>query len=502
MLTTAHIARRLRNHKEFGGAWTDNVKNVKIPGLRASALLQQRQQQQQQAAESTNKDDDFLQNLRTYPDYTPKLRPSVSPLNDFARPGPSSDHKPPAIFTSLDKFLAPRPIRPPTKRTYVFDPSTPPALRKKLKKQVASRNKRGEERYAEQIEVQDSCKKIAREKKAKTLQLARYLGQSIPEKGRKDEEMGKTKKSGSWTGPQVGYDGHEYTLDELIGMGFDEFEWDGQSTVIFRDENGIPVFVLGGFPDTTKWPAVVEKIQHLLAKLQGLLRFARSRSHRRGTYATISLGISFGGGQTQPGNFDQSPHNVSLLNELRMDTSVQQVARYMDHLMSSYFPRLHALYSNILHQLRVDNSELEVTFEQCCFAALNVNFGSAVTLRHTDYLNLLFGQCAVFPVGDYDYTKGGHLVLWDLKLAIQFPPGSVILLPSALLEHCNASISAAETRSSITFYSASGLFRWVTNGYMSDKEFLSRCTQQMRNRWESYRDDLWSVGVDILRDDI
>ncbi|KAK1223601.1 hypothetical protein PQX77_013530 [Marasmius sp. AFHP31] len=494
-------ARLLRNHKEFGPPWTKNVKNVVVPGLNASSILQQGQNRQHSAS-TTSRDEEFMQNLRAYPNYQPKLNPSVNPLTAFSRPTATPSEKPEPIFSSLDTFLAPRPIRLPARRVYVLDKSVSPDQRKKLKKKVQGRNKRSEDRYQEQLAVKDARKKVAREKQAKTKQLARVLNSGFPTKEEKLESAGKSKKPspGAWTGPKVDYDGHQYTLEELVEKGFDEFEWDGKTTIVFRDESHVPIFVLGGFPDETKWPDTVQKIRSLLEKLQALLRFAKSRCHRRGTYATISLGISFGGGQTQPGNFDHHPHNNPLLNELRADASMQQLARYMDHLMLCYFPRLHTLYANILHQLQVDNTELEVNFERCCFAAFNVNFGSAVTLRHTDYLNLLFGQCAVFPVGDYDYKKGGHLVLWDLKLAIQFPPGSVILLPSALLEHCNTSIGALETRTSVTFYSASGLFRWVTNGYMSDKEFAARSNQQTRSRWQSYRDDLWSVGLDILRD--
>ncbi|KAL0568064.1 hypothetical protein V5O48_013925 [Marasmius crinis-equi] len=493
--------RRLRNHKEFGGAWTKNVKNVVVPGLNASSILRQGQKRQANAT-PRQKDEEFIEKLRSYPNYRPKLNPFVSPLNNFAPRPSTTSEKPPPDFASLKDFLSPRPIPPPVKKVYVYDKTVPAATRKKNKKKIAYRNDRNDDRFKVQLAINDSRKKVAREKAAKTKKLARVLGQAVPDKQQKEEAMGKKKtNAGAWTGPKVEYDGHSYTISELKEMGVDEFEWDGKTTVVFRDENNVPIFVLGGFPDDTKWPVAVEKIRTLLAKLEMLLRFSRSRAHRRGVYLTISLGISFGGGQLHPGNFDQSTHNLPLLNELRADESMQQVARYMDHLMASYFPRLHALYTNILQQLQIDNPELEANFERCCFAALNINFGSAVTLRHTDFLNLLFGQCAVFPVGDYDYKCGGHLVLWDLKLAVQFPPGTVILLPSALLEHCNTAISSTESRTSVTCYSASGLFRWVTNGYMSDKEFTSRANQQMLSRWRSYRDDLWSIGLDILRDD-
>ncbi|KAJ8083539.1 hypothetical protein PM082_009413 [Marasmius tenuissimus] len=166
--------------------------------------------------------------------------------------------------------------------------------------------------------------------------------------------------------------------------------------------------------------------------------------------------------------------------------------------MKSYHPKLERLYSNVKQMIRVDNPSLADPLPGCCFSACNLNLGRAVTLRHTDFLNLLFGQCAVLALGEFDYRKGGHLVLWDLGLVIEFPPGSMILLPSALVEHSNVSIAADERRSSITFYSASGLFRWVTNGFMSDKEFKAQAGVKMRQRWDQHRANLWKVGLELL----
>lgn len=39
-------------------------------------------------------------------------------------------------------------------------------------------------------------------------------------------------------------------------------------------------------------------------------------------------------------------------------------------------------------------------------------------------------MCAITTLSDYDPKAGGHLVLWDLKLVIEFPPGSTILILS------------------------------------------------------------------------
>jgi len=57
-----------------------------------------------------------------------------------------------------------------------------------------------------------------------------------------------------------------------------------------------------------------------------------------------------------------------------------------------------------------------------------------------DFGNLPYGWCAITSLGPFDPKRGGHLVLWDLQLVIEFPPGSTILIPSAVLQHSNIPI--------------------------------------------------------------
>lgn len=83
-------------------------------------------------------------------------------------------------------------------------------------------------------------------------------------------------------------------------------------------------------------------------------------------------------------------------------------------------------------------------------------------------------------MGSFDYTKGGHLILWDLKLVIQFPPGSTVLIPSSVLYHSNAAIQAGERRYSFTQYSAGGLFRWADNGFQSVNDYLGGMEPERR----------------------
>ncbi len=64
--------------------------------------------------------------------------------------------------------------------------------------------------------------------------------------------------------------------------------------------------------------------------------------------------------------------------------------------------------------------------------------------------------------------------MFDLGLLIQFPAGSVILLPSGILRHGNTPILVGEERMSIAQYCAGGLLRWVDYGFKQAKRLSKK----------------------------
>ena len=102
---------------------------------------------------------------------------------------------------------------------------------------------------------------------------------------------------------------------------------------------------------------------------------------------------------------------------------------------------------------------------------MSFNFGPQVcTVPHKDYKNLSWGWCSITSLGAYDDKKGGHIVLWDLGIAVEFPPHSTIFIPSAIIEHSNTRIGPSETRMSVTQYNSAGLFRWIAYDFMPKRK--------------------------------
>ena len=170
--------------------------------------------------------------------------------------------------------------------------------------------------------------------------------------------------------------------------------------------------------------------------------------------------------------------------------------------MRLYAPRMHARYGLTLDALMQRDTRVRRNFLNNNFAAMTINLGPrTVTHRHTDHLNVPWGWCAISAFGNYDYKLGGHLILWDLGIAIEFPPGSTILIPSAIIKHSNVAISEHERRYSITQYTAGGLIRWVDCGYRSQKDFKAaggKFSDTPFERWEKGLSH-WSTWEEVLK---
>jgi hypothetical protein len=118
-------------------------------------------------------------------------------------------------------------------------------------------------------------------------------------------------------------------------------------------------------------------------------------------------------------------------------------------MFQSFALQLHQFYKEQMGLLHTAAPYLHRLFPDfvSVFAAATFNFGpNTITLLHVDAANLAWGWCCVTALGNFNPDLGSHLILWDLRLIIRFPPGSTIMIPSALLRHSNISIQQGKTQ--------------------------------------------------------
>ncbi|KAJ7429347.1 hypothetical protein B0H11DRAFT_1768404, partial [Mycena galericulata] len=219
---------------------------------------------------------------------------------------------------------------------------------------------------------------------------------------------------------------------------------------------------------------------------------------RRGDFVAVSAGVSYGGGQKRPGVLLNTRTNAAICAALVANWAIRRIVGFSNGVFESCAPDLHGFYRHQMRLLHTAAPYLQRLFPEVLsvFAACTFNLGpNTITIPHVDAANLAWGWCCITALGNFNPDLGGHLILWDLNLVIRFPPGSTILIPSALLRHSNVAIQQGEIRYSFTQYSAGGLFRWVNNGNRSDKAFFAGASEVDLEEREGQRAQRWEDGL-------
>ncbi|KAJ7803081.1 hypothetical protein B0H14DRAFT_3487824 [Mycena olivaceomarginata] len=285
------------------------------------------------------------------------------------------------------------------------------------------------------------------------------------------------------------------SLAELISLGFQLVRWDGITARPLVDNAGRIFAVLAGQPDNDRWRRAVSRAYGFIkAEGMGADFPAAMRKHRRGLFAAINIGLGYGKGQRLPTWMDNKQH-TPMVNRLLAHPDVNRLANFASSAFSMWAPRLHAHYVKNNAELKRQLPHLNRPFPKSVFASAAFNFGPRVwTFKHRNICNLAFGWCAIQSLRPFNAVKGGHLVLWDLKMVVEFPAGALILLPSATVSHSNVALEVGEERISFTQFTAGGLFRWVDNGGRTLEE-LEREDPDEWQHMQDLKDTRWETGL-------
>ena len=165
----------------------------------------------------------------------------------------------------------------------------------------------------------------------------------------------------------------------------------------------------------------------------------------------------------------------------------------------TWVPKLQAYYVDRLGKLYAHNLQLRRIFSSSVFAAASINFGPrTVCFPHKDQGNLPFGWCAITALGSFNAKKGGHLVLWELGLVIEFPAGSTFFIPSAVITHYNTPIEKNETRYSFMQYTAGSIFRYVERGFQMDVDFYAGLSDDEIRQEDEKAANRWELGIGMF----
>ncbi|TFY80626.1 hypothetical protein EWM64_g3386 [Hericium alpestre] len=248
-----------------------------------------------------------------------------------------------------------------------------------------------------------------------------------------------------------------WTVPELLRIGFRVLEWDGSLPHVLCDPRGRIVSVLPGRPQGPEWDVVTEEAT--VAFEEGEKESRRWSTTdlvdgRRGDFLALDTGISYGGGPQVAGNLRNSGPMQRIIDKLLATPALQRIAGFGSSIFALYAPKVYSYYQTTLDILLAKFPHLKRPFPNSVFPAATVNLGPAtVTNDHLDCTNVPHGWCTITPLGRFDHTKGGQLILWEFGLIINIPSGSTVAIPSASIRHANTPIAPGEVRFSLSQYS-------------------------------------------------
>ncbi|KAJ6522138.1 hypothetical protein DFH09DRAFT_938493, partial [Mycena vulgaris] len=263
------------------------------------------------------------------------------------------------------------------------------------------------------------------------------------------------------------------------------------------DSRGRVIAVLAGQPRRDTYRDAAQRAFRAICDAGDAARFPASmRNHRRGLFAAVNVGLSYGKGQSTPSWLHTEPY-AELADGLLANQDIGRLAGFADAAFALWAPRLHGRYRACDAKLRKEHPDLRRPFTHSAFFCTAFNFGRNVwTFKHRDTLNLAYGWCAVQALGNFDPKHGGHLVLWDLNLVVEFPPGALILIPSATIAHSNVPVRDDEERVSFTQFSVGGIFRYVDNGCRTEKQLEEEDPEQYAQLME-LKAGRWEEGLNM-----
>ncbi|KAA1466942.1 hypothetical protein DENSPDRAFT_847219 [Dentipellis sp. KUC8613] len=284
-------------------------------------------------------------------------------------------------------------------------------------------------------------------------------------------------------------------LSGRLGRKFKLMQWDGSKVNVLCDTQDRVFGVMAAIPRDPKWPEVISSAADAMEDSRVRGRGQWQHGGRRGNYHAVNVGVAYGTGQKVPGNLKLPEGTDDIVRELVAHPSIQRIAGLGSALLQSYAPKIYRHYADNLDVIFKSDPSCVDLFKNSIFPTAAFNLGpQCVTRGHKDTTNVPHGLCVITSMGNFNYKKGGHLVLWDLGLIIEFPPGATILIPSSTIRHGNTSIASHERRYSFTQYCMGGLLRWVRHG-LRPAESLSEAERRLLDGSE---DEAFQRAIDMF----
>ncbi|PPR04674.1 hypothetical protein CVT24_011891 [Panaeolus cyanescens] len=289
------------------------------------------------------------------------------------------------------------------------------------------------------------------------------------------------------------------SLDEALLDGYKVIKWDGRLTkVITTETKRVVIGVCVGHAQDEDWTTVGQDAYSAISKAAADIADldAPRTPNPRGNFATLLSGIIHGHG-SQEAHQVKTGRYADVIQGLKENASIKRLAGFASASFQMFAPNVFSYYLDRMKSLNTHRPLLQRPFARSVFACAGFNIGHRVAaFMHRDCMNCPFGWCAIHALGDFDHELGGHMLLEDLKIAIEFPPNSLMLIPSAIIKHGNAAVAEGGVRASFTQFTPGNLFRFIDCGFQTESSLQIQDKDRYRHMME-LKKSRWIEGVKL-----
>ncbi|KAF8176923.1 hypothetical protein BJ912DRAFT_930519 [Pholiota molesta] len=248
---------------------------------------------------------------------------------------------------------------------------------------------------------------------------------------------------------------------------------------ILDSERRVIAVIAGAPPQDLTYDEHTHELFKIIIAESSSKRFTKEElGHKRGDFPAVNFGFTLPHGFKHPINLD-SRHHEKTIRRITKSRGFARISGFQNASFAFWNPGVYRHQKSYIEQLLARYPELKRTTEKTIFPTTACNFRNVCSL------------------GEFDHTRGGHLILWELKLIVEFPHAYTILIPSATITHSNTPVVDGDVRVSITQYCAGSIFRYAENGFRTDK--LLRQEDRLRfEKAQAMRAGRWSRALGLL----
>ncbi|KAF8177220.1 hypothetical protein BJ912DRAFT_857008, partial [Pholiota molesta] len=263
------------------------------------------------------------------------------------------------------------------------------------------------------------------------------------------------------------------------------------------DRNGLIIAHIAGALQDATYYKDAQDLFKIIVEESKLDTFSKGElNHKRGNFPAVNFGFTLPNGFKHPINLDYRRHQEKI-DRIRGCLGFRRISAFQNAAFAFWNPGVYEYQKTRVEQLLAYDPTLKRTSPMTIFPTTACNFHNVCCDKHHDTQNCPFGWCAITALGEFDHTVGGHLILWELKLIIEFPHGYTVLIPSATITHSNIPVADGDVRVSVTQYCSGNIFRYVENGFRTDKS-LREEDRPRYDRMHGLKDQLWKMSLGLL----